>query len=229
MSYKEATLLSHLGMGDLILMSGAAVYLARAYDKFYFPCRSDQLTSDASFFSQHPEIEVYIVEEINGACVFLPKYMKGTILSPGLLIPAPRPKAVSFAEHCYRQLGVPYSERWDSCPIAEAVKSVPQLPLPELPYAFVHDDRSRGIAIKSEHISVFPIVRPDPSGAKNILAYAEQMTHAWEGHYIDSSFRHLAESIPTRGRLFYHEYARSDSPIKGEPDAASRKDWVVFS
>ncbi len=103
-----------------------------------------------------------------------------------------------------------------------------QIDVPDEPYAFVHDDHSRDIKIREEFISKdILVIRPD-SDTPNILSYCSLITHATEGHYADSCFRHLAESIETNGLLYYHEYAKHWSPILGEPEAPSRKEWVTL-
>lgn len=221
---REATLVSHLGLGDLILVSGAAVYISQSYDKLNFPCRANQEDSVKSFFELHPKIEVYVVEEINGVHPFIPQYLKGDIISPGLFSPMPRDPFLSFAENYYNGLGVPYSARWDYCPIQEACTKVKQVPQRYFDFAFIHDDRSRGFNLRDNHLRMdLPVVRPDPC-SPNILSYAALISRAKEGHYIDSSFKHLAESIPTNGELYYHEYARSEP----DPDVPSRKKWVTL-
>jgi hypothetical protein len=47
---------------------------------------------------------------------------------------------------------------------------------------------------------------------------------------MDSCFRHLVESIPTQGKLFFHEYVRPFSARKypGQPDVPTRKKWNVY-
>jgi hypothetical protein len=221
---REATLISHLGLGDLILISGAAVYISQSYDRLNFPCRANQETSVRSFFSLQPKISVYVVEEVNGMCPFQAKHLRGDIISPGLFSPAPRDPDLSFAENYYAGLGIPYSARWDYCPIQEACKEVRQLPQQYFDYAFIHDDHSRGLDIREEYPRKdLPVIRPDPCSS-NILSYANLISRAKEGHFIDSSFKHITESIQTDGDLYYHEYARSYP----DPDVPTRKKWVTI-
>jgi hypothetical protein len=224
---RKAVLIYRIGMGDAINVAGAAVRLSKKYSQLSFPCRSNFKASCASIFSLHPRIHVFVLKYVDEYEMFpvIPEENSGDILSTNAeLYGKEINPSVSRWENEYECLGVPYSERWDSCPIQEASKLVPQIEIPNEPYAFVHDDHSRGINIQERHISKgLRVVRPDPA-TPNILAYVSIITHATEGHYSDSSFKHLAESIETNGKLVYHEYARL-----GEPQALSRKTWVTIS
>ncbi len=220
------------GMGDIINISGAAVYLAKKYKQLNFPCHDIYLTSVHSMFALNTNICVFVLKYRDELGLFpvIPEELEGEILSTNVVmsgvIAGPD---LSIWEKEYASLGVPYSERWDSCPIPAACKHVEQIPIPDEPYAFVHDDYSRGINIKEKYITKeLVIIRPDSSTA-NILSYCALITHATEGHYCDSCFRHLAESIETKGILYYHEYAKQWSPdIMGEPERPSRKKWVTL-
>jgi hypothetical protein len=226
---KEATFISDLGIGDLINLSGAAVYLSQRYDRLTFPCREEQEISVRSMFALHPNIKVLMVtaKDENGNIPISPG--EGDVLSTVCFLSGvPYDRSLSKWENDYASLRAPYSVRWDYCPIPEASKHVEQIGFPDCAYAFVHDDPARVFNIREEHISTgIKVIRPDPT-TPNILSYCSLISRAAEGHYIDSSFRHLAESIPTSGSLFYHEYARPEISARMEPETQSRKEWVTF-
>ncbi len=219
------------GMGDIINISGAAVYLSRHYQKLNFPCHEIYSTSVRAMFVFNTNIHVFVLQYRDDLGLFpIIPYELGEILSTnGAVTGVIAVPDLSIWEKEYASLGVPYAERWDSCPIQEACKKIEQIPVPDEPYAFVHDDYSRDINIQEKYITKgILIVRPD-SSSPNILSYCALITHATEGHYCDSCFRHLAESIETRGRLYYHEYAKHWSPdTMGEPGCPSRKKWVTL-
>lgn len=222
----------HQGMGDMINISGAAVYLAdNYYDRFNFPCHAYAEISMRSMFASHPKIRVFVLtyQDEMGLFPIIPEEMKGDILSTHWVLSGKFPdSSLSRFENEYASLGVPYSERWDSCPILEACKQVEQIPVPDEPYAFVHDDQSRDMVINSKYLTKgMRVIRPDPN-TPDIFSYCSLITHAAEGHYADSCFRHLAECLKPAGTLYFHEYAKYWSPIRGEPEPPSRLNWVTF-
>src|ERR1700720_4526073 len=60
---KEATFISDMGLGDLINLSGAAVFLSEKYDKLKFPCRPEQEASVRAMFALHPKIKVLVLTQ----------------------------------------------------------------------------------------------------------------------------------------------------------------------
>lgn len=230
---REATLVSDWGLGDLISLSGAIARLSVGYDRLTVPCHEHYGTSVKAIFATCPKVHVLISREKDdtGNCVVSPSEMKGDTLSTvWLLSGVAYDASLSKLENNYASLGLDYSVRWDWCPIPAAAKLVEQIPVPDEPFTFVHDDPARGFYIQSKYIHAdLPIVRPDPGATDNILAYCSLISRASEGHYIDSSFKHLAESIETRGKLFYHEYSRPWSARRGEPETPSHKKWTIFN
>jgi hypothetical protein len=225
--------MSDRGLGDMICMSGAAVRLSEIYDRLTFPCHDHHERSVRAIFALCPKVEILVLREDkdNGTRSISPEDLRGDVLSTTWLVSGVFPDpALSKAENDYASLGLDYSVRWDCCPITEAAKLVEQIPPLDEPFAFVHDDPARGFYIQGKYIQEdLRIVRPDPGVTDNILAYCSLIAWASEGHYIDSSFRHLAESIETSGVMFYHEYARRWSARRGEPEAPSRKKWTVLN
>ncbi len=221
----------HMGMGDMINVSGAAVYLSRNYDQLNLPCHANYETSVRSMFSLHPKIRVFVLSYMDDLGLFpvIPEELGGDVLSTHwMLSGGMADPSLSRWENEYAALRVPYSERWDSCPIQGSSKQVAQVDIPDESYAFVHDDHSRDIKIREKYIPTrMRVIRPNPI-TPNILSYCALITHAAEGHYADSCFRHLAESIETKGRLYYHQYAKHWSPILGEPEGPSRKEWTTI-
>ncbi len=208
------TLLCHLGLGDSILISGAAVELAKRYGHLRVPAYEHYLESVRSFYVNHPEIEVYPVDNPEGSNWGSPPidYFKvvGDAIACGVYGPKVETIDVSWPETFYRQLGVDYAHRWDSCPIQKAwQKTGPQVL--QTPKYFVHDDSERGYVI-TKLIPATPKACFRPVMNKgSILRYAYVLAQAQEVHVIDSAFFHLSESIDTFGQLFFHQYAREYS------------------
>ena len=220
------TLICHLGLGDAILLSGAAVVLAQRHGGLRFPCYPRYYESVCSFFFHHPEIQVYQVSERAGEYWGLPAESsftkEGTVLKSGHYLVNGTRSDISFPELFYQQLGVDYSHRWASCPIAEAAAHFTDLDL--FCETFVHDDAARGFHVHKglEGKTVYR-----PPGGGTILRYASAIDQAAEIDCMDSSFYHFIESLPKpRGKLFYHRYARSYQP--GWFDYPRKHPWEIL-
>lgn len=226
---KELTLITHLGLGDLILQSGLAVHLAKEYDKVYYPCRKRDLNSVRSFFLLQPKIVVVPIDTDSPHPD--QRFLVGQeALMLGFYSPDPMDRAISFAENFYRQAGVSYDVRWDECPIQEVVDTFYRLHWMVTPWAdsFIHDDPDRSFSINLNLVSTSQLSRT-LEGPSSILAYSHWLATAKQIHVIDGPFLHLAESIATRGELFYHKYARPLSARWSDLDCPTRKKWNVLT
>ncbi len=113
----------------------------------------------------------------------------------------------------YLHAGVDPSVRWTHNPLPDAAKFIEQVAIPNGDYIFIHDDPARGFNIKLDYFKA-PYIRPDRGDEHlSILRYADALINAREIHVIDSSFFHLAESLPIKGKVFLHFYARPESVI----------------
>lgn len=207
------SLICHMGLGDAIILSGAAVVLAKRHDGLKFPCYRKYLKSVQSFFVNHPEVEVYAIQEPPlWAHWGVPPVELFDRLDPilcGFYTGQGQRSDMSFPEAFYEHLGVDYEQRWISCPIRDASKKVEPHPAPRTP-VFVHDDPLRGFRI----IRGIPaeVDRPGSLGSfvedQSILAYSRMIESAEEVHVIDSAFLWLTESLLPTGELYLHRYAR---------------------
>src|SRR5215469_14228800 len=144
---KELSLISHLGLGDLILLSGLAVHFSEQYDKVYVRCRNKDYNSVYSFFLLTPKVLVVplYVESTTPDNVVC--HVPDVSLSLGFYSSIPMDPSISFAENFYRQAGVDYSVRWDKCPIQEVVNRFYDIQAETPRFDFVHDDTARGFKI----------------------------------------------------------------------------------
>ncbi len=235
MNRREIVFVGHPACGDMIMQSGIGVYLAQYFDKVYFPGREMDRVSFESFFVNHCKIEWYWPPLKPGLDPF-PFPEHGHILRSGIYhyqYPLPIRHDLSCIENCFYGATIPYSVRWDFCPLEEASKSVSQFPLPADEYVVVHDDPTRGYFIRRDPSWPNPIFiaqhhRYGEPSRNSILRWVDLLRNASEIHVIDSAMMHLAESITTFGKLFYHRYAKPLRDRWSDVDIPWRKDWQVI-
>lgn len=203
------SLICHMGLGDAIILSGAAVVLAKRHGGLRFPCYRKYLKSVSSFFVNHPEIEVYSIEEppiwAHWGVPPMELFNREEPILCGFYTGQGQRNDMSFPEAFYQQLGVDYEERWQSCPIREASKKM-KVHLNAKTGVFVHDDPARGFRITRripENVDRM-VHAPDQS----ILAYSRMIESAEYVDVIDSAGLWLADSLFPTGELYLHRYAR---------------------
>jgi hypothetical protein len=223
------SLFSHIGLGDLILLSGAIVNLLHRHGRLRIYCYSWHEESVCSFFAAYPDLCIVPVPRGNSwygipeESLLLPA-VDGPVLRSGSYAAPGARSDISFPELFYRQLGIDYRERWSACPLERTAKTVPQLET-EIP-VFVHDDAARGFHIL-KGIDGQAVYRPAENGG-SILAFVNILRRAKKIHCIDSSFYHLVESLTDiRAELYYHRYPRYYVP--GWFDYPRRYPWRLLA
>ena len=207
------SLFCHIGLGDLILLSGAIVELTRLHGAIRIYCYRHHSASVRSFFANHPGVAVTELNNPGGDYGVPPEShlrpVEAHIIRTGCYAGAGQRPDISFPELFYQQLAINYADRWRLCPIEKAAEAVPQLST-EIP-VFVHDDPSRGYHIV-KGITGKPVYRPSENGG-SILQFVDILRRAKEIHVMDSSFYHLVESLEgISAALYYHRYARRYVP-----------------
>ncbi len=222
---RTATLVTPIGLGDCILISGAAVVLSEQYDVLRVPAYKMFYESVRSFYTNYPGIEVFQVENPPGSTWGAPPVSKFEIIGEALMCGFYKASgdewSRSLPEWIYAQLGIEYHHRWDSCPIAAARLEVKQKLVS--PDCFVHDDAPRGFSITQNVAGT--AYRPY-FGQSSVLEHAFAIEHAAEIHCIDSSLYHLVECLDTPADLYLHLYPRPR--VNNWFDYPERKNWSVL-
>lgn len=220
------TLFSHIGLGDIILLSGAIVRLTQRHGKLRIYCYAHHYASVVSFFKHC--VGVHIVPLASPPGLYgVPEEsalvgVDGPVMRSGHYAEKSfGPADKSFPELFYQQLGVPWVERWSASVINQAASWIDS---EEVCDVFVHDDTSRGFVITRLNSS--DVYRPS-DGGNSILRHATALRSAREIHVIDSCFYHLVESLEgINARLFLHRYARAFIPIWN--DYPRRHKWEIL-
>jgi hypothetical protein len=212
---------THIGLGDIILQLGLFVGLSEREGGIGIPCYPQYYESVKSFFVNHPLIKVYTVPHINGADWGSPREQtyQTAIRVAGMGNNVPQIRlgiykgigiGTDFSKSFYEHGNVPYSARWDKCPIQNAIKNVPQLsywyPRRKI---FVHEDNARGF-ILTKLVDRGSCYAPSASDVnKSILQYVSLILEADEIHVIDSCFFHFINCFNNiTAKLYLHRYPR---------------------
>jgi hypothetical protein len=220
----------HLGLGDAIIRNGLVRWLARENpDKtLMLPCwMGVNEASVRHMFSDLKNVQVnapplYGLEEL------LIIGMGGSAHKDGNLIYNPRWGEVQpFDRAFYEFAGVPFDAKWNLFHVPEDGRGTG---CGGVPVILFHEDPERGFLIDRSRLTegvrcpVIPvhIDRRPP----RITDWKRMIREAAEIHCIDSAVMHLAELLPTTGKLFYHKYARPAA--ERHSDAVFRKPWTVL-
>lgn len=217
-----------LGLGDAVAFSGALVWSLERYGPTIYPCQVEYFDSVKSFYVNHPQIRVVTLEECMKELAELePDDEIPFGVRTVIAIEHTRPlhSKREMYEDIYRALNVPYSARWDHCPIKEASKSVVQRIIPEVPYAFLHFKKDNPLD-RARIGEGLEIAAPTHFEGESVLAYADAIERATEVHVINSVFWWLTEHLEPRGKLHAHWYARDFLPIWQE--YRHRKNWTFY-
>jgi hypothetical protein len=130
-----------------------------------------------------------------------------------------------FAIDFYRQAGLDYGRRWEGFHVRrdpareEAFRR--RLVPDDAPFIFLHDDPSRNLTIDRSRVPAGTrVVFPSRGLTDNVFDYCQLLERAGEIHCMDSTFRHLTDSLPTvSGRLVLHRYVKHS-------DVPSRHPWI---
>jgi hypothetical protein len=222
------SLFSHIGLGDLMLLAGAIVKLLERHGRLRIYCYSSHEVSVRSFFAAYPDLEIVPVPRGTNWYGLPDEHVlrmsvDGRVIRCGFYAAQGVRNDISFPELFYAQLGIPYKERWASCPIEKAAEAVDQLDS-DIP-VFVHDDAERGFNI-TKGIDSQRVLRPLENGG-SILQYVNILRKVKKIHCMDSVFYHLVESLlGIEAELFYHRYPRLYIP--GWFDYVRRYNWQVL-
>jgi hypothetical protein len=223
----------HTGLGDHFNCSGMVRYLANQpeYSKCFVVAKQKYLHIVQHMYDDDDKIEVVVIPsepwtyETKFALEALSKIKKHNSDSEVVFYsighenyPWGQPilKTKNPWEIFYDQLGINYDVRtelfeWPRALKCEAAVYSKLVGDSDEPYAFVHEDKSRGLAIDRSKIGVNKIIENPTNESPFLLR--KVFEEAAEIHCIDSSIKCLIDLMPAdqiKGKLFLHnvrEYA----------------------
>jgi len=217
-------LVCNVGIGDGLVLSGAAIKLAKIHGGLQFPCTPKNKPTIDSVFVNYPQIKVFTVDNSEKLAA---KYSNSVLNCYWKRLEGVMEPTTDWPVWMYQQLSVPFQHRWTSCPIEEAANKIDQFD--QFYPIVIHDDPDRGFQIDLERVenyshdqAAYIVDNPDyPS----VLSYVELLRQAQQIHVMDSWVFHLVESIwGVKAQLFFHTYVRQHHPVWH--NFSTRYNWI---
>lgn len=236
-------ILHHLGLGDHIICNGMVRNICKNnHDMHHLFCKPHNEDSVRFMFEDLNNLEIHIGYD-EDAFNFAKKNEHIDIFEVGFS-KLKSNSEIAFDEQFYQHAKMKFSVRWDDfyCNLKSRMANQKEVfkhfkekyDIKPKNYAFVHEDPSRNLNINYERVSKdLKIVKPELGLTDNIFDYYMLINMSAEVHCIDSSFKHVTESVlqdrpfaylgvESLPDLFYHTYARGNDNIHV---ASSRLPW----
>jgi hypothetical protein len=219
---------THMGLGDIILCNGLIRNICKIKPHVTIFCKPKYITSVTYMFRDLKNLEIVSIEDTQVHTILdnVPnneKYFVGHGNISRLL------SQNTFDVCFYKQTGLDFNRRWSDF-FVERDETIEnefyEQHCPSTPFAFVHDDHSRGFYINEGLINKnYKIYRPSPTD--NIFKFCKIIEKASEIHCMDSSFKHIVDSMDIKiDKLFYHIYVRGDNTAGY---TQSKLNWKLIS
>jgi len=224
----------HLGLGDHIDCNGLIRSLLKKYDEVRLFVKKKNHFTISKMFRDEPRIVLVPIDtNKENEYKLIVDYCNSIEKTEGVqyffiqighsFYPKNPDPTRNCWEYFYEQVGINLDEKRDSFQYhndnEEEDRVFKKLNPDNKPYAFVHDDPSRGFEADTESVSPdLLIIKNDMS--ENMLDFSKIIQNADEVHCMESSFKSLVELLPTKGKLFFHDF-------RGHPLGKSFKEWEI--
>lgn len=206
----------HLGLGDHIVCNGLVRHLAEM-SRVSVLCKNHNYTNVQFMYRDNPKIQVCPVlndAEANSLCY----HSKLPVLRIGFAVGGLKFSDCTWDENFYRNAGIDFEYSWTKFHLVPNItESINE------DYIFIHNidstntDRIDYSYLPRDKKQIFT------DSSVSFFDYYSIIQNAAEIHCIDSSFKHLIDRIPTKGRLFYHKL-RFPKPYD---TYKQKKNWII--
>lgn len=205
-----------MGLGDMILCNGLVRNICKKFNKVATFVKPEYYSSIAFMYRDLLNLEVIPIPETN-IDEYLLKVPVENKITIGFHNIEKLLSMYRFDECFYRQVGLNFQRRWSDFYLNRDKKREEEImahfKLKKNEYIFIHDDRGRGYNLQPGLLPTnIQHFRPDIA-IKNIFDYCTVIENAKEVHVMDSSFKHIVDSLDMENSLFYHIYVRGASNI----------------
>ncbi|HVT75248.1 MAG TPA: hypothetical protein VHD69_02450 [Candidatus Paceibacterota bacterium] len=232
---RSVIVLHNFGLGDHFMCHGIVRDYAARYAKVGLFCLPHNYASTAFMYRDLPNVAILKGDEKVARAYIAENAGPGREYGESMIIGFDRldkNSGVHLQKQFYTMAGVGLDKTWSAFHVERdraVERAFSEKNAPKKPYAFLHEDTSRGYAIKRHLVNRdLEVFVPDPSKAATVFDYTEIIEKAAEIHVIDSSFMFMIDCLPYRNpdqKLFVHRYARENNewqlPIL-------KKDWTII-
>lgn len=222
----------HLGLGDHFICNALVrnICLNNPEDNLNLFCKPQYITTVSFMYRDLLNLQVIKADDAK-ARRLIPFYQQGTIIGHEHFLGS---NELSFDAAFYKQLNVPFSERWDGFKVSRDYYReddlIRRLNLEGVDYAFVHDDKDRNFVINRNAIDEnLKIVTPYDTKVDNLFDYMGVMVRAKQVHCIDSCFRLMYDSVvsKTDSKLYYH-INLENGVVRSNDFSKGRLNWNIL-
>tara|TARA_B100001996_G_C18550561_1_gene550643 strand:+ start:73 stop:858 length:786 start_codon:yes stop_codon:yes gene_type:complete len=205
-------LITHLGLGDQIILNGLVNYISDKFEKIILPVLSSNLKTIQFLYSENNAVDV--VEYPKGQELDFIKDLSTYSGMDFLKIGFEKVRNKPFNLAFYSQLKLPYNYSFKYFHYPEN-KEI-EVDLKEHLVDYYSSNSNEIILVHNESsIDVYdfdkvkinnPIyVTKESDKYENLFYYSEIIKEAKEIHCLDSSFAHLVERTDTKAKLYFHD------------------------
>lgn len=217
-------LYTHLGLGDIILCNGLIRNVCKQKQHVTIFCKPKYYVSVSYMLRDLQNLNILPYDDTQ-AIEHIQNISKDNVYYVGHHNIDNLIQTFTFDECFYKQIGLNFERRWSDFFILRDINledSFFKQVAPKQPYVFIHDDFDRGFHIDETYVNKnLQIFRPTISD--NIFKYCKIIENASEIHCMDSSFKHIVDSLPIQhNKLFYHLYIRGTN---NRAYTQSKLDW----
>lgn len=207
---RKLFIVTHLGLGDHIVIHGIVKYLSESYH-ILLPCKYHNLPS-VQALCEGLNVTVIAVRDDQDMVQKVQSFTSGDVLALGYFGHNFMANGDSFDVSFYKQAGIEFEESWN-VDIPDGFNSeILFLGYESKPYVFVHQDIERGYNIRNEYLPEgLDVV--EPSRLDTIFDYTTTIRNAKEIHCIDSSFALMIDRmrLPKDIKKYIHLYSRQNA------------------
>ena len=209
---KKYYIYHHLGLGDHIILNGLIRNIVDTKSIYFIFCKKQNIDSIEFMFNDLENVHILSVNSDADVLTFLKSKKDINLIKIGHenLEFFKRFYNCTWDESFYRQMNIDFKERWDSFYYVRDTETENDLFCKLNPdnekFVLIHNIDSTG----TDRIN-YKIISPSykkifVTKSKTIFDYGKLIEDAEEIHCIDSSFKHLVDSLDTNALLFYHKH-----------------------
>lgn len=233
MPKKNNYIYHHLGLGDHIICNGLVREICQKDENFYLFVKSQNIENIKFMFRDITNLKMIEVTNDVEVLNYIQKYPKPLIkIGHEKLEFIKNFYSCKWDEAFYKQIDVDFEKRWSSFYFERDNQMEDELYTLLNPnneeYCLIHNKDSQGVdRINYEKIREnLKLIFLDKIPNYLLFHYVKLIENAKEIHCIDSSFKHLVDSVETESELFYHKnYIQRYSEAN---EHTHKKNWIII-